>query len=249
MTRPAPPTTPGAGPAAWFPVFLDLRHRPVLVVGGGTVAEAKVYQLLDAHADVTVVAPDLGDRLAGWHADGLLRWVPRRFRPDDVDGAFIVVAATDLSEVNRAVWTAAEARQIPVNAADDPDHCSFILPASHRQGDLTVAVSTAGRAPALAVRIRDRMAEELDAAHGPYVDLLGTFREEIKRRFSTFEERRRVWYRIVDDPLPLDLVRHGAHDAAAETVRRIIDDEATATPPRRFVPVPLEGALVTGARP
>ena len=248
MTRPAPPTTPGVGDASWFPVFLDLCHRPVLVVGGGTVAEAKVHQLLDAHAEVTVVAPTLGDRLTEWHAGGLLRWLPRRFRPDDVAGAFIVVAATDLTAVNREVWTAAEARSIPVNAADDPEHCSFILPATHRQGDLTVAISTAGKAPALAVRLRNRLAEELDAAHGPYVALLGTFRDEIKRRFATFEERRRVWYRIVDDPLPLDLVRHGALDAAAETVRRIIDADQPAAGSHSFVPVRLEDALAAEAR-
>ncbi len=225
MTRPVPDHAPGAGPAAWFPVQLDLRGRRVLVVGGGTVAESKVFQLLDAHAVVTVVSPRLSDRLDGWRRDGLFLWEARRFEVADIAGVFIAVAATDDPEVNRSVWEAGEAAAVPVNAADDPDHCSFILPATHRHGDLIVAVSTGGHAPALAVRIRDRMAEDLDEAYGPYVAMLGAHRDQIKRRFDDFESRRRLWYRIVDDPEPLRLVRDGDLDAASNAVSNIIDAE------------------------
>jgi len=137
-------------PAQLFPVFLDLEHRPVVLVGGGTVAAAKLGQLLDVRADVRVVAPEV-------HADieaAGVRVERRGFAPADLDGAWLVVAAAT-PEVNRQVAAAARSRRVFVNAVDDPVHASAYLGGVVRRAGVTIAISTGGTAPALAGLLRE----------------------------------------------------------------------------------------------
>jgi phosphoadenosine phosphosulfate reductase len=208
-------------PVSYYPAMLDLRGRPCVVVGGGSVAEQKVGGLIAAGALVTVIAPGLTPTLADWHSDQRMKWLPRDYRDGDLAGAFLVFAATDSSQANRRVWEEAEQRAIPINAADDPTNCSFILPAIHRDGDLIVAVSSGGRAPAVAMRIRDRIAEELGDGYGPYLQLLGSLRTLVTTRHRTFEERRKVWHRIARSDA-LDRVRAGNIDAARRVALELI---------------------------
>lgn len=209
-------------PVSYYPAMLDLAARPVVVIGGGDVAEQKVSGLLAAGADVAVVSPDLTPDLTAWMRASRLAWKPRKYRDGDLKEAFLAFAATGIAAVDKTVWQEAERRRIPVNAADDPPHCSFILPAVHRDGDLVVAVSTGGRAPALAVRLRDRFARALGKGYAQYLELLGGFRERIAGEFPTFAQRREVWYRIVDSDA-LDHLRADDTDTARELIGELID--------------------------
>lgn len=208
-----------------YPILLDLTDRPVTVVGGGVMAEHKTAGLLAAGAEVTVIAPRLTATLVDWSDAGRITWTRRRYRPGDLEGAFVVVAATDSNDVTQAVWEEAEARQTPLNAVDDPPRCSFILPAIHRDGELTVAVSTGGRAPALAVRLRDRIVGIVGTGYAEHLELLGSLRATIADRFDTFSERRTVWYELVDSDI-LDLVRRGDMPGARRRASAIVDRAA-----------------------
>ena len=138
-----------AGPPSYYPISLDLSNRPCLVVGAGAVATRKVRGLLDSGARVTVIAPDISEEMRSL-ASRLEALEPRTFQPDDVAGFRLVVTATGDPAVDGAVAAEADAAGVWVNSADDPAHCSFILPAVHRDGAVTIAVSTAGLSPALA---------------------------------------------------------------------------------------------------
>ena len=140
--------------ASYYPVFLDVRGRTALVVGGGAVAERKAAGLARAGACVRVVAPTVTAGLEAHARDGLVDLRRRAFRENDVEGVFLVYAATDDAAVNEAVYAEAEARGVPANVVDDPAHCSFIVPSVVRRGPLQLAVSTSGAAPALAKRLR-----------------------------------------------------------------------------------------------
>ncbi len=152
-----------------YPVYLDLHEVPVLVVGGGTVAARKAAGLLGAGAVVRVVAPVVGDTVralvtahsTSGPSDTRISVQLKQYDDADLDGIQLVIAATDDSTVNAAVATAARARRVLVNSADDPANCTFILPAIARRGRLSVAVSSGGASPALARHVRDRIADEV----------------------------------------------------------------------------------------
>lgn len=184
--------------AAFYPAFLNLQGRPCVVIGGGPVAEGKVKGLLEAGARVHVVAPELTPTLEDWAAEGRI-WLRRRaYQPGDLAGATLAIAATDDRTVNHRIWVEAQARGVLLNAVDDVEHCHFIAPAVHRQGDVTVAVSTAGKSPALAVYLRDLVAGLIGPRYAGLLDLLAAARPRVNARFSDPEARRRVWRRIVE---------------------------------------------------
>jgi precorrin-2 dehydrogenase/sirohydrochlorin ferrochelatase len=147
---------------AYYPVCLEMAGRRCLVVGGGPVAERKVAGLLEAGARLTVVSPSATDRLRGWARTNRVRLLLREYAASDLGGHSVVFVATDDGRVNADVARDARAAGVLVNAADDPAHCDFILPAVLRRGDLTVAVSTGGASPALARTVRDELDAYLD---------------------------------------------------------------------------------------
>ena len=147
---------------AYYPVCLEMTERRCLVIGGGPVAERKVAGLLEAGARLTVVSPSATDRLRDWARADRIRLLLREYAAGDLDGHSIVFVATDDGRVNAHVARDARAAGVLVNAADDPAHCDFILPAVLRRGELTVAVSTGGASPALARTVRDELAGYLD---------------------------------------------------------------------------------------
>ena len=146
---------------ASYPVMLDVEGRRCVVIGGGAVAARKIQGLLAVDAEVTVVAPEINADVRALSEAGSVTLIERSFEPDDLDGAWFVVAATGDPAVNRAVFEEGERRRIWVNAADDPANCSVTLPAVLRQGPVTVAVSTSGQSPALASWLRRRLEAEI----------------------------------------------------------------------------------------
>lgn len=178
-------------------VCLDLRGQRCLVVGGGRIATEKVLGLLDAGAEVTVVAPEIDGELAALPVE-LQR---RRFRRSDVVGRFLVIAATDDRLVNAAVSTSARDRNVPCNVADDPELCSFILPAIVREGSIVAGVSTGGASPALAQRLRSEIAQLISPEHAVLAERLAALRPWAKREFATYDERRDFFQQLVAEAL------------------------------------------------
>ncbi len=146
-----------------FPIFLKLDGRRVLVVGASTVAEGKIRGLLEARASIQVVAPEAVLQVQKWAGEGVVAWKARGFQPSDLDQVSLVIAATSSSELNAQVFKEAQARKVLCNAVDDPENCDFYYPAVVRRGDLQIAISTNGRSPALAQRLR----QELEEQFGP----------------------------------------------------------------------------------
>jgi len=167
---------------AYYPVFLDLTDGPVLVVGGGPVAEGKVEGLLAAGANVTVVSPTVTPRLAGWAAAGRIEHLARAYQPGDLAGRRLALVATDDPAVSGAVAAEGRERGIWVNAADEPARCDFILPAVIRRGRLVVAVSTGGASPAAARAIREELEGYLTDEHAMLVEVAADAREDLRRR-------------------------------------------------------------------
>jgi siroheme synthase-like protein len=171
--------------SAYYPVFLDLTDRPVLVVGGGPVAEGKVEGLLAAGANVTVVSPTVTPRLAGWVAAGRIEHLARAYQPGDLAGRRLALVATDDPAVSGAVAVEGRERGIWVNAADEPARCDFILPAVIRRGRLVVAVSTGGASPAAARAIREELEGYLTEDHATLVEMAAEARDDLRRRAVT----------------------------------------------------------------
>jgi precorrin-2 dehydrogenase/sirohydrochlorin ferrochelatase len=174
----------------YYPLFLDIKGKKVVVIGGGNVAERKVTGLLEAQATVIVVSPDITPGLKELESRGLIGWKAISFVADDLDDAWLVIAATDDQSVQRIVHSEAERRGIFCNTVDQPDLCSFIVPSVVRRGDLCLAISTAGKSPALARRLRREFEQVFGPHYTPYVALLGELRELILEIFPDPETRK-----------------------------------------------------------
>ena len=181
----------------YYMACLDLEGRRCLVVGGGAVGLEKAAGLAACDARVTIVSPELHDGFAELDVE----WLARGYETGDLEGAFLVVAATSDRAVNERVRDDAEARSMLCNVADVPDLCNFILPAVHREGPIAVAVSTGGASPALAKRLRSQIAELVGPEHAELAEDLRALRPEVKERFSTYEERRDYFEDLVTERL------------------------------------------------
>ncbi|MFA7296832.1 MAG: bifunctional precorrin-2 dehydrogenase/sirohydrochlorin ferrochelatase [Dehalococcoidia bacterium] len=166
----------------YYPIFVDMRGRSVLLVGGGHVALEKIGKLVEAGAQVTVVAPDLIPQVQAFVDDGRVTLLQRRYESGDVEGFDVVFVATDNGAVNTSVADEARARKIWVNAADDAKNCDFILPSLVQRGRIAIAASTGGASPALARWLREHLDEFLSEEVVALGDLLGEVRIEARAR-------------------------------------------------------------------
>lgn len=207
----------------YYPAMLDLEGRTAVVIGGGAIAAQKVRELLEARAQVRVVSVMISAELSSLEREGKIAVCRRPYRYGDLLGAVIAIAATDDRSVNQNVWEEATARNVLLNAVDDVERCSFIAPSVSRVGDITVAVSTAGKCPALAVRLRERLSHLVRWEHADFARLAGTLREEIAQRVPDFGARRRLWYRIVDSSA-LGAIRARDTARAREIIERLVVD-------------------------
>jgi siroheme synthase-like protein len=217
----------------YYPVFLDLHDRLCLVVGGGALAEEKLPELLAAGARVVVVAERPSRAIEALAQAGRLRLRRRAYRDGDLAGAFLAIAAFDAAspaikavDTGRrdAIWREAERRGLPLNSIDDPWRSSFIAGSVVRRGDLTVAVSTAGKAPALAVRLRQWLEGALGAHHARFLELAGSVRAALAARLPDLARRRELWYQLVDSDV-LDLLDQGDEPAARRRFAEILGVE------------------------
>src|SRR5512142_1372867 len=212
---------------ALFPVFLDLRERAVVVVGGGDVATRKVQALLRAGAHVTVVAPAVTDHLAAQAHERKLAHHVKRFDEGDLHGARMAIAATDDAMVNESVALAAMDLGIPVNVADDREFSTFMMGAVVERRPVQIAISTSGTSPALARRLRARVEGAVPEGFGALAALAGRFREEAIRRLPDPRARRRFWERVMEGPIAA-LALEGRETEARDALQRELDQEADA---------------------
>jgi uroporphyrin-III C-methyltransferase / precorrin-2 dehydrogenase / sirohydrochlorin ferrochelatase len=179
-----------------FPAFLKLDGRRCLVVGAGSVARPKIESLLRASAHVIVVAPDAHPDVMRWYGDSAIDLHKREFAVTDLDGIFLVVAATNQKEVNHAVAQSARARGVLCNSVDDPPDCDFYYPSVVERGDLQIAVSTAGKSPALSMQLREELNAMLPADAGLWLDALGEKRRKILAALPQSEERKQILHQL-----------------------------------------------------
>jgi precorrin-2 dehydrogenase/sirohydrochlorin ferrochelatase len=201
---------------AYYPVFLDLNGRLAVIVGGGKVALRKAVTLSGYGADVVVIGPEVTEELLQLQADGLATVEQRGYVRGDLEGAFLVVCATDSEEVNRAVRAEAEERGCLVNVVDVPELCSFIVPSIVRRGALQIAISTAGAAPTVAKRLRKRFQAEFGEEWAAYIELMGAVRLLVMERVPGGEAERKPVFEAIADSDLLERLRAGETPSAEE---------------------------------
>jgi precorrin-2 dehydrogenase/sirohydrochlorin ferrochelatase len=179
-----------------FPIFLKLTGRPCIVIGAGHLAESKIESLQTANARVTVVAPAATERIIAMAESGEVAWHQREYATGDLAGQFLVVAATNVPTVNRAVFAEAQAAGILINAVDDPPFCDFYFPSVVRRGDLQIAISTAGASPALAQRLRKEINAILPLDTGDWLAELGNLRREVLQMEPLNEARKELLHQL-----------------------------------------------------
>ena len=189
-----------------YPIFLKLQGRRILIVGGGSVAEEKIHAVLRSATDVTVLAPRITDRIREWAKQGLLRHVAGEYRAGFLGDYFLVIACTDSQTVNHAIYEEARWAGILCNSVDDPDYCDFYSPAVVSRGDLQIAISTGGKSPALAQRIRKKLEQDFGPEYESWVDWLGRVRTVILKALPRSESRKQL----------LHLLAHTSPQAVSE---------------------------------
>ncbi len=187
---------------SYYPIFLALRNRRCVVVGGGPVALRKIERLLRSEARVVVIAPEVFPRIAELSREDVLVWERRDYARGDLRGAALAIAATDDAGVQRAVAGEAADLGLPVNVVDVPEISSFIAPAILERGELQIAVSTSGAAPALAARLRDRIGESFGREIELVVEILGKVRRRLRGGALSAPERQRILKELAASDLP-----------------------------------------------
>ncbi len=182
--------------ASLFPVFLKLQGRRVLIVGAGRIAEQKLHGLLDAGARVIVIAEGASATFTELAKEGRMELHLRSFEPADVNGSALVIAATGNPATNQQIFDAASAQNILCNAVDEPERCDFYYPAVVRRGDLQIAISTNGKSPALAQRIRAELEARFGEEYSEWLAWLGSVREVLFRHSIEPERRRQMLHQI-----------------------------------------------------
>jgi precorrin-2 dehydrogenase/sirohydrochlorin ferrochelatase len=190
----------------YFPVFLDLKERLCVVVGGGRVAERKIKAILRTGARVKVISPRLTASLARLKKRKRISHLSRTYRRGDLRGGVLVIGATDDRSVNERIFREAAAGRIPVNVVDDPAHSSFIVPSIVDKKDLLVAISTSGKSPALARRLRQKLGKEIGPEYERLLKLLGKVREKLLPLGLGQQGNQKIFRKLADEDL-LPLIR------------------------------------------
>ena len=195
----------------YYPVSLDIKDRKCLVVGGGRVGTRKVVTLLDCGAKVTVVSPHVRGNLIELADRGLITLEKRPYRKTDLDGKFLVIGTTDSEKLNRQISMDAEKLNMLCNIADRPEVCNFILPSIVNRGDLTISISTSGKSPALAKKLRVELEEQFGSEYAEVLRLLGAIREKLLSQKHEPEAHKHLFEQLISRSL-LDMIRGNRKD-------------------------------------
>ena len=210
----------------YYPICLDINDRHCIVIGGGRVAARKVQGLLDHGARVTVISPELTGELAALHAADRLAWRERPYREGDLGGAFLVIAATDDPQVQARVHAEAEEGNILLNVADVPKWCNFILPATVRRGDFTLAVSTGGKSPALAKQLRQELEAQFGEEYAILLEVLGALRPLVLALGWPHADNKVLFARLLHADMPA-WIRDNRWDKVTGHLRGVLGDDVS----------------------
>jgi precorrin-2 dehydrogenase/sirohydrochlorin ferrochelatase len=202
-----------------YPLFLNLSGKNCLIVGGGPVAERKAASLLEYGANIKIVSPAVEKEIAAWAEENVLTWVAREFAADDLDGAYMVFIATDDNGLNKNIADRCRQKGILVNAVDDPPNCDFFVPSVLRRDCLAVAISTEGRSPMFAARLRRQLESIITEEYGQIVNMLGQVRDELRCSSLDITQRKQFLEQLVDFDL-LDLLQTGRYQEAEERINQ-----------------------------
>ena len=195
----------------YYPVNLDIRNRNCLVVGGGSVGTRKVMTLLNCGAAVTVISPRASEKLHELAEAGSITLRNRNYRAADLEDIFLVIGATDDDTLNHKISTDAESRNILCNIADRPAACNFILPSIVHRGDLVITISTSGKSPALAKKLRKTLEHQFGEEYDDLLKLMGAIREKLLRQAHEPEAHKHLFNQLIDNGL-LEMIREGRKD-------------------------------------
>lgn len=208
-----------------YPINVDLRNRPCLVIGGGTVSERKVTRLLDEGAVVTIIAPTATDTLKDRAASGILTWKAKKYERGDEKPFFLIICATDDESVSRMASQAAEDAGKLINVCDVPELCSFTLPAIVRQGDLQLAISTNGKGPAFSRWLRQKLEQQFDDRYSRWLDEVARVRSAAREALPSSKDRHAFWRTALSDDI-MDLVEAKDIDEAGRRLfQKLIEFE------------------------
>src|SRR5437667_3968332 len=206
----------------YYPIFLDIESRNVMIIGGGNVCARKAETMMNYGARVTVVSPEFTDEIEQWARDGVLQIRRKKYEENDLDGANIVIASTDDQSVNEQIAADCRRRRIPVNVVDVTPLCEFIVPAIIDKGSVTLAVSTGGKSPALARTLQEDLQRLIGPEYAEVNDVLGSLRESAKRMLPTDADRKRFFDSLIAAGI-LDMIREGRREEAYGTVARMCE--------------------------
>lgn len=205
----------------YYPINLDLARKRCVVVGGGRVAERKIRTLLEFQAAVTVVAPWVNSEIAELIREGKISHKVGEYESRDLEGATLVIGATNDRTINSRISTDAENLGVLVNIVDDPALCNFILPSVLIRGDVVIGISTGGSSPLLSKKIKKQIESVIGDEYGILAALMGRLRPEVKQTVEDEEERIQIWHRILDSDV-LELIRQGRLADAEKRARECI---------------------------
>lgn len=211
----------------YYPIFVDIKGRKVVVVGGGDVAERKILTLLSCGANIFLIAKELTDNLKKLIKNGDVHYLGKEFNNEYLENAWLVIAATNDRDLNRLISKGAKARNIFVNAVDQPGDCTFIVPSIMRQGDLVIAISTSGKSPALAKKIRKDLERIFDESYGILVELLGRVRDAVLPLGLSQKENKTIFSSLLNSDI-LDAIVTGDREKLLEVMEGIVPRAALA---------------------
>ncbi|MCF8024516.1 MAG: bifunctional precorrin-2 dehydrogenase/sirohydrochlorin ferrochelatase [Desulfobacteraceae bacterium] len=208
----------------YFPVYLDIKGRRCLVVGGGPVALRKAQGLLEAGARVTAVSPEFSEGFTLLAGSASFETIRRSYRSTDLDEKFLVIGATDNNELNRKISRDAQSLNILCNIADVPEACNFILPSVVHRGDLMIAISTSGKSPAFARHLRKQLEKQFGEEYTEFLRIMGAVRKKLLAKQHAPEAHKPLFESLISKGLP-EMIREGRTDEADTTLREVLGEE------------------------
>ncbi len=205
----------------YYPIYLDIKDRKCVVIGGGDVAYRKAVSLKDAGAQVVVISPEFSQEFS---KEGGLTLLQQKYEERCLEGATLVIAATNDKEINQRVWEEARRHGLLVNVVDQPQLCNFIVPSVVNRGELQISISTGGASPALARRMRQELENRFGPEYGDFIELLSKLRPEVRSHIANEAKRQKVMERL-SSPDILDIIRTKGTKEAENEMRRIISEE------------------------
>ena len=207
----------------YYPVMLDIKEKNCLVIGGGQVALRKITSLLSYSAKVHVISDELCEELKNYYQEGKINWIQKKFEPGDIKNAVLVFAATDSKEVKQNIAKEARANDILVNIADSPELCDFIVPSIVEQGDLTITISTNGKSPALAKKIKEDLEKEFGPYYAKFINILGNLREKASKEIPDIALREKLYKELIYSDI-INLIEENKEDKALEKANKLFNE-------------------------